>query len=92
MEDVHFVEDILAQFIMKRADIQRLFIKLGLSEITAGGFHDIHDKKEYAHGLLVAWRNEQDDVLTKYPGGATWDNLRNALIAIGHRGTADKLN
>ena len=93
MKDVHFVEDILAQFIMKRDDIQRLFTTLGLSEITVGGFHEIHDKKQYAHGLLVAWRNEQDDVLksTDYPGGPTWENLRKALTDIGHLGTANRL-
>ena len=90
MDDVYSVQDILAKY-MERDDIQRLFIKLGLSEITVGGYHDIADKKKYARGLIVAWRNEQDKVLIKYPAGATWENLRNALIDIGQSGTAKKL-
>ena len=90
MDDVYSVQDILAKY-MERDDIQRLFIKLGLSETTVGGYHDIADKKKYARGLIVAWRNEQDKVLSKYPAGATWENLRNALIAIEQSGTAKKL-
>ena len=92
MEDVYFVEDILATK-LERDDIQKLFNTLGLSEITVKGYYDIADIKKYARGLIEAWRNGQDDVLTstKYPGGPTWENLRNTLIDIGHRGTANEL-
>ena len=90
MKDVIFVEGILAKH-LKRDDIFKLFIELGLSETTVNAEYDITDIKKYARGVLVAWRNGQDDVLTKYPGGSTWEDLRNALIAIGHRGTANKL-
>ena len=90
MEDVIFVEGILAKY-MERDDIFKLFITLGLSETTVKAKYGITDIDKYARGLLVAWRNEQDDVLSKYPGGSTWEDLRNTLIAIGHRGTANKL-
>ena len=90
MKDVIFVEGILAKH-LKRDDIFTLFIELGLSETTVNAEYDITDIKKYARGVLVAWRNGQDDVLIKYPGGSTWEDLRNALIAIGHRGTANKL-
>ena len=90
MDDVILVEGILAKY-MERDDIFKLFITLGLSETTVNAEYDIADKKKYARGLLVAWRNGQDKVLIKYPEGATWENLRNALIAIGHLGTAKKL-
>ena len=89
-KDVIFVEGILAKH-LKRDDIFTLFIELGLSETTVNAEYDITDIKKYARGLLVAWRNGQDDVLTKYPGGSTWENLRKALTDIGHRGTANKL-
>ena len=90
MEDVYFVEDILATK-LERDDIQKLFNTLGLSETTVKAEYDIADIKKYAHGLIVAWRNEQDKVLMKYPAGATWENLRKALTDIGHRGTANRL-
>ena len=90
MEEVIFVEGILATH-LERDDIFKLFITLALSETTVNAEYDIADKKKYARGLLVAWRNGQDKVLIKYPVGSTWEDLRNALIAIGHRGTANKL-
>ena len=90
MDDVIFVEGILAKH-LKRDDIFKLFIKLGLSETTVKAEYDIADNKKYAHGLIEAWRNEQDKVLMKYPAGATWENLRKALTDIGHRGTANRL-
>ena len=64
-------------------------MKLGLSNAT------IHDKYSasasvYMDDLLQAWILEKDGVLQsgKYPGGATWENLKNALIALNHHGIA----
>ena len=90
MDSIIFVEGILATD-LKRHDIFKLFIRLGLSEKTVKGYQDIADLESYAHGLLEAWSKGKDDVLTKFPGGATLENLKTALIAIGHLGTAKKL-
>ena len=89
-EDVFFVQGILATK-LKRHDFFKLFITLGLSETTVNGYQDIAKLENYAFELLEAWSNEKDDVLIKYPEGATWEHLRKVLTDIGHGGTAKKL-
>ena len=47
----------------------------------------------YISDLLRAWILGKDGVLQSeiYQGGATWENLRSALISLNHRGTAEKV-
>ena len=67
-------------------------MKLGLFDAT------LHNKYSasvsvYANDLLRAWILGKDGVLKSevYQGGATWENLRNALISLNHHGVAESV-
>ena len=70
--------------------LKNLFSELGLANTTLKNNFGHYGIGKYADDLVSAWINGRDDVLKKqeYPGGATWDNLRNALNKQGHVGAA----
>ena len=45
----------------------------------------------YADDLICTWIMERDDVTKKYVGGATWENLKRALVELGHMGIAKSI-
>ena len=65
-----------------------LFRELGLSDATV-----LNKSDDYAENLIRAWILGGDDVLKseKYTGGATWENLKRALVELGHRGIAKSI-
>ena len=64
-------------------------MKLGLFHATLHNEYSA-SVRVYRDDLLQAWILGKDGVLQsgKYPGGATWENLRNALTALNHHGIA----
>jgi hypothetical protein len=77
---------------LEKDELKDLFMKLGLFDAT------LHNKYSasvsvYANDLLRAWILGKDGVLKSevYQGGATWENLRNALISLNHHGVAESV-
>ena len=74
---------------LEKDELKDLFMKLGLSDAT------LHNKYSasvsvYASDLLRAWILGKDGVLKS--GGATWENLRDALISLNHHGVAENVD
>ena len=67
---------------LKKREIRDLFIELGLSDGTVEDCFETLGIDEYTHELLRHWINEKDDVGTKWKGGATWENLKAAMIKL----------
>jgi hypothetical protein len=73
---------------LEKDELKDLFMKLGLSDAT------LHNKYSasvsvYTSDLLRAWILGKDGVLKS--GGATWENLRDALISLNHHGVAENV-
>ena len=74
---------------LNKDELKDLFRELGLSDTT------VRDKYSegvsvYADDLVRSWILERDAVLESevYLGGATWENLKKALIELKHIGIA----
>ena len=77
---------------MTKDELQDLFMELGLFHAT------LQDKysgsvNAYASDLLRAWILGKDGVLKsdEYQGGATWENLKKALISLDRNGIAQTM-
>jgi hypothetical protein len=77
---------------LKKAELKQLFEELGLSDSTLRE-QQSDGVAVYADDLVRAWILGKDGVLKskEYPGGATWGNLKKALIELGH-GIAEEIN
>ena len=73
---------------LEKDDLKELFMKLGLFDATLQNKYSA-SVREYINDLLRAWILGRDGVLDS--GGATWENLRSALISLDHRGLAETI-
>ena len=90
-QDLNEARDILRDF-LKKSEMQDLFRLFGLADHTLQNNYEGSGKADYAKELLVAWINKKDGVKqSKYPTGATWENLKAGLIKFGHGGAAEKI-
>ena len=88
LTDILHIKDVLTK--LNKGKLRDLFQELGLSESSTNEmFTD--GIGDYADDLLRKWKIGDDDVLDKYKGGATPENLKKALIKRKHRGLADQL-
>ena len=73
---------------LKHNQLKDLFRDLGLFDATV-----LNKSDDYANDLIRAWILGSDDVLKseKYTGGATWENLKTALVEWGHIGIANHI-
>ena len=91
--DLGVAKGILVHYLDINGELRDLFRELGLDNATLQEHYENYGLSQYAEYLLRAWINGRDDVLNNpaYPGGATWENLREALIELGHHGAAEKV-
>ena len=77
---------------LDKDELRELFLELGLFDATVQNNYS-GSVREYAHDLIRAWILRKDGVLEseKYRGGATWKNLKKALIVQNHIGIAGKI-
>ena len=82
--DVHNAKKLLNH--LKKDEVKDLFSELGLFDATVHNEYSA-SLNVYTDDLLRAWILGKDGVLQSetYQGGATWENLRNAL---NHHGIA----
>ena len=74
---------------LEKDDLRELFKELGLSEKTVKNKYAAATTA-YANDLLRNWIIQKDDVLKK--GGATWPNLKAALIRKKQAGIAAEIH
>jgi hypothetical protein len=74
---------------LKKDEVKDLFSELGLFDATVHNEYSA-SLNVYTDDLLRAWILGKDGVLQSetYQGGATWENLRNALRTLNHHGIA----
>ena len=77
---------------LEKDELEELFLELGLLNTT------VQNKKSastqvYAKDLIRSWILGKDDVLKseEYRGGATWENLKKALVKLNHSGIAEQI-
>lgn len=95
-EILHFPVDIDRDFVevksllehLNMEELRNLFMRLGLSYTTVQNTYHRESINDYAFELIRLWIMGKDYVLKRYPGGATWENLKSALIAEKHHGIA----
>ena len=80
---------------LDKDELKDLFQELGLFDETVRNRYLDSSRAEYSEELVRAWILGRDEVLLDqegYEGGATWENLRKALIELNHIGVAAELN
>ena len=91
--DLGVAKGILVRYLQINGELRDLFRELGLANAILQEHYENYGLSQYAEYLLCAWINGRDNVLNNpaYPGGATWENLREALTKLGHHGAAEKI-
>ena len=84
-KDILQVKEILQS--LQKQDLKNLFRELGLYDNTLRN-EDSGSLEVYAEDLVRAWILGKDDVVNSYQGGATWENLKKALVKINYVGVA----
>ena len=84
-KDILQVKEILRS--LEKQDLKNLFRELGLYDHTVRN-KDSESLEVYAEDLVRAWICGKDNVVNSYQGGATWENLKKALVKINHVGVA----
>ena len=77
---------------LEKNELRELFMELGLFDSTLQNKYTF-SISAYCNDLLRAWILGRDGVLKSevYGGGATWENLKEALVALDHHGVAEKI-
>ena len=84
-KDILQVKEILRS--LEKQDLKNLFRELGLYDHTVRN-KDSESLEVYAEDLVRAWILGKDNVVNSYQGGATWENLKKALVKINYVGVA----